>query len=216
MPDNPVEDVPPGNEAAMQEHWADRAARLTTILMVGRLVTARGDHVCRVRNISPGGMMIECDVPITVGESIRVELRNMNVVEATVRWTRPPRLGVEFAQPVDVPDLLHAPPALTDRQPRAPRLTATCSVLLWHLGHTSAPLLCDLSQSGCRLAMSNPPPVGTEVKITISGLPARHATLRWTREGEAGFAFREMLSFAEVAAWQCDYDTRFPENRRRA
>lgn len=197
---------------AMRQQWVDRQARLTTILMIGRLVTDRGDHVCRVRNVSPGGMMIECDIALATGERVRIELRNMNVVEAEIVWSRPPRIGVRFDAAHDVADLLHAPAEMTNRQPRAPRLSATCAVLLWHLGRTTAPALCDLSQSGCRLAMASPPPIGTDVRITVPGLPARHATLRWTRDGEAGFAFREMLSFADLTAWQRDYSSRFPDD----
>lgn len=186
-----------------------RESRLTTILLLGRLVTTGGDWLCRVRNLSSGGLMAECDAPLIVGEHVRIELRNLRVLEGTVAWARPPRAGMAFLAPIDVPLLLHGGGQDPDRRPRAPRLSATCPVLLWHLGQTTTPLLRDLSQSGCRLGITSPPPVGTLMRVTIPGLAARHATLRWARDGEAGFAFNEMLSFAELSSWQADLAARF-------
>ncbi|MBJ6122116.1 PilZ domain-containing protein [Sphingomonas mollis] len=186
-----------------------REPRLTTILLLGRMVTAGGDWVCRVRNLSSGGLMAECDAPLTVGEHVRIELRNLSVLQGAVTWTQPRRAGMMFSDPIDVPTLLHGGAQDPERRPRAPRLSATCPVLLWHLGQTTVPLLRDLSQSGCRLGITSPPPVGTQVRVTIPGLAARHATLRWSCDGEAGFAFTEMLSFDELSAWQADLSARF-------
>ncbi len=187
-----------------------REARLTTILLVGRLVTDDRDWVCRVRNLSSGGLMAECDAALAVGTPVRIELRNLAVVSGEIVWTRPPRAGVRFDAPVDVTELLRTGGGQA-RRPRAPRLTATCSVLFWYQGQTSAQTLVDLSQTGCRLAIAHPPPVDWPVRITIPGLPPRHATLRWAHDGEAGFAFREILSFSELSTWQADLATRFGE-----
>lgn len=187
-----------------------REARLTTILLIGRLVTDERDWVCRVRNLSSGGLMAECDAALAVGTPVRIELRNMAVVNGEIVWARPPRAGVRFDAPVDVTELLRTGSGQA-RRPRAPRLTATCSVLLWYQGQTTAQTLVDLSQSGCRLAIAHPPPVDWPVRITIPGLPPRHATLRWARDGEAGFAFREILSFSELSTWQADLAIRFGE-----
>lgn len=185
-----------------------REARLTTILLVGRLVAGTHDWICRVRNLSSGGLMVECDATLTVGTPVRIELRNLAVLDGTIVWTRPPRAGVCFDAPADVAELLR-PGGGQDRRPRAPRLSATCPVLLWYQGQTSAQTLIDLSQSGCRLAIAHPPPVDWPVRITIPGLPPRHATVRWVGDGEAGFAFREILSFKELSGWQADLANRF-------
>jgi hypothetical protein len=166
-PEIPID--PPAAERPAQT--VARSQRLTTLLMVGRLIDPSGDHLCRVRNLSTGGMMVETSVQ-------------------------------------EVATLLH-PPEDIDQRPRSPRLTASCSVLLWHLGHTTAPELRDLSQSGCRLGMAHPLPDGAEVRITIPGLPPRHASQRWTGDGEAGFAFHMLLSFNELSGWERNHAARF-------
>lgn len=189
-----------------------RETRLTTILLLGRLVTDTGDWVCRVRNLSSGGLMAECDGPLAMGDHVRIELRNLSVLDGEVVWVKAGRTGVRFFAPIDVTALLHTGAPDGRRQPRAPRLSATCPVLLWHLGQTTAPLLRDLSQSGCRLAMATPLPIGAQVRITVTGLAPRHATLRWVRDGEGGFSFIEILSFAELSMWQADLSGRFVEH----
>jgi hypothetical protein len=195
---------------APREMRSPREARLTTILLVGRLVTGDRDWVCRVRNLSSGGLMVECDAALAVGMAVRIELRNLTVLDGEIVWTRPPRAGVRFVAPADVAELLRSGTGQS-RRPRAPRLSATCRVLFWYQGRTSAQTLVDLSQSGCRLAIAQPPPVDWPVRITIPGLPPRHATVRWVGDGEAGFAFREILSFRELSAWQADLASRFGE-----
>lgn len=197
-----------GSAAHLPDQPPARSQRLTTLLMVGRLIDPSGDHLCRVRNLSTGGMMVETAAPLAVGMPVRVELRNLNQVDGRVVWTRDQRAGIQFDAVQAVETLLHAPDD-TDQRPRSPRLTASCSVLLWHLGHTTAPELRDLSQSGCRLGMAHPLPVGAEVRITIPGLPPRHASQRWSGDGEAGFAFHTLLSFNELSGWERDHAARF-------
>lgn len=180
--------------------WQDRTARMTTILMVGRVIAQSGDYLCRVRNLSPGGMLIECEGRISIGELIKVELRNLNVVTARVRWIGEGQMGLEFDRRVDVDDLMRQP-VDTAFRPRAPRLGATCPILLWHLGRNYRATLIDVSQTGCRLELSESLAVGAEVRITIPDLPPRHAIMRWGKMGVGGFSFNEPLSFADLKAW---------------
>ena len=200
--------LPPAFQTDLSVPLVSRSQRLTTLLMVGRLIDPSGDHLCRVRNLSTGGMMVETAASLAIGMPVRVELRNLNQVDGKVVWTRDERAGIQFDTVQEVDALLHAPED-THQRPRSPRLTAACSVLLWHLGRTTAPELRDLSQSGCRLGMTHALPDGAEVRITIPGLPPRHASQRWTGEGGAGFAFHTMLSFNELSGWERDHAARF-------
>jgi hypothetical protein len=186
------------------ESWTDRASRLTTILMVGRLVAHGRDYLCRMRNVSTGGMMVECDAALAPGDRVRVELRNLNVVDGEVMWAAGPRVGLRFDGAIDVTDLFQVPPERREQRPRAPRLTGAGRVRLHHEGRDGAADLCDVSQSGCRLSVTKPLPIGAVVRLTVRGLPQRRATVRWAEDGLAGFEFTELLSFAELTTWQRD------------
>lgn len=186
-----------------------REVRLTTILLVGRVVADSGDYLCRIRNVAPGGMMIDCDVPFEPGERLRVEFRNGSAVDVVVVWTEPGRAGVRFDAEIPLDALLHPPAGIAGSLARTPRLSAACTVLVWHNGQMSPGMLQDLSQTGCRIDMAGRTPIVGDVRITIPSLPPRHATLRWAMNERMGFVFHEMLSFADLSAWQGQLHLRF-------
>ena len=56
---------------------ADRRAddRTTTLFQVARLLTERGaQHLCLIRNIGPGGMMLEIYAPLEAGMRVDAEI----------------------------------------------------------------------------------------------------------------------------------------------
>lgn len=55
----------------------------------------------KVRNLSPGGMMIEGDVRAKRGMRVAAELRNIGPVAGTVIWALGRRVGVAFDDPID-------------------------------------------------------------------------------------------------------------------
>src|SRR5262245_21028899 len=99
---------------ASREIWAEREsdvsrrqdARATTILLLGRLLSGRGDGLCRIRNVSRGGLMIEAFGNFVEGETVEVELKAGDRLAGTVRWAEPGRLGMAFAQTVEVDQFL--------------------------------------------------------------------------------------------------------------
>ncbi len=204
-----------------------RETRLMTILLVARLEAAGVDHVCRVRNLSPTGMMIECSAALAEEDRVRVELRNLQAVDARVAWVRDGRAGLQLDTPIvldavlgTVPDTSSIMPRLIT--PRTPRIAANCPAVLWHQGTLSTAMLCDLSQSGCRMLVATPlprdgpMPRDSEVRITIAGIAPRRAHMRWSNGDNMGFAFLDMLSFAELSAWQIDRSIRFASDRAEA
>ena len=204
-----------------------RETRLMTILLVARLDVAGVDHVCRVRNLSQTGMMIECSAALAEEDRVRVELRNLQAVDARVAWVRDGRAGLQLDRPIVIDAVLGTVPDASPIMPRpitprTPRIAANCPAVLWHQGTLSAAMLCDLSQSGCRMLVAaslprdSPMPRDSEVRITIAGIAPRHAHLRWSNGESMGFAFLEMLSFAEMSAWQIDRSVRFASARAEA
>ncbi len=190
-----------------------RETRLMTILLVARLEIAGIDHVCRVRNLSQTGMMIECSTDLAENDRVRVELRNLHAVDARVAWAREGRAGLQLDAPIVLDAVLGTGPNTSAVIARTPRIAANCPAVLWHQGTLSASMLCDLSQSGCRILIATPLPRDSEVRITIPGLAPRRARMRWSNGESVGFAFLEMLSFAEVSAWQTDRSVRFASDR---
>lgn len=53
-------------------------------------------HKVKVRNLSPGGMMVESDLEVTQGQPLVAVLRNIGPVRGQIAWTRSGRFGVAF------------------------------------------------------------------------------------------------------------------------
>jgi len=179
-----------------------REARLTTILLIARLTTETRDDLCRVRNLSSGGMRIETLSPVTFGERACVELKNGAIVQGVVVWTTYPEIGLRFDQPVNIAELL-APPVrnAAAQMPRSLRLATRCPVTLRRDGHIMSGVLKDVSLGGARIAVSGAARIGDKVVLGIPGLESRRATIRWVANGFVGLAFAETVAFDELSRW---------------
>ncbi len=55
-----------------------------------------------VRNISGGGMMADCDVPLAIGSGVRAKIENYGEVTGRVAWAVSPRIGIAFDTPLKI------------------------------------------------------------------------------------------------------------------
>lgn len=55
----------------------------------------------KVRNLSAGGMMVEGDLWLKRGTRVAVTLRKIGPVAGVVIWSRSPKLGIAFEEPID-------------------------------------------------------------------------------------------------------------------
>ena len=55
-----------------------------------------------VRNISAGGMMAECDVPVVIGDIIIARIETFGEVTGRVVWAVSPRIGISFDSLLDI------------------------------------------------------------------------------------------------------------------
>lgn len=203
----------PGLEAEWDsaDPWVKRDARVTTILLLGRLLSGRGDALCRIRNVSSGGLMAEVPGCFIVGEAVEVELKLGDRLRGTVRWAEPGRVGIAFAETVEVGRFLAQASGRSARADavRAPRFETDCLVGLRARGRRCSMRLVNLSQGGARLEGSAGLAKGDLLTLTIPLLPERPAAVRWIRDGINGLAFLEKISFSELSGWLADDQARF-------
>lgn len=58
-------------------------------------------HKVKVRNLSPGGMMVESNLEVVQGQRLVAVLRNIGPVKGQVAWTRSARFGVAFDREIN-------------------------------------------------------------------------------------------------------------------
>lgn len=84
--------------------WRRGAARASMLLLSS--LRAEADPGAppisiRVRNISAGGLMAECDRRFAQGERVEVELRGIGPVRGVIAWFGDGRLGIAFDRAID-------------------------------------------------------------------------------------------------------------------
>jgi hypothetical protein len=85
------------------EDRAQRVEQRDSMLLhatLRRAADASGTPI-RIRNLSAGGMMAECSLPLARGEAVEINLRNVGAVRAAIAWAVDGRIGGAFDAPID-------------------------------------------------------------------------------------------------------------------
>jgi len=200
-----------------QRKLSDRAERTLTMLMVAKLRVREVEGLCRIRNISPGGLMLETRLAIDCGDHAEIELRQQRQVSGRIVWVRGDRAGLAFDAPEEVEALLPAKPGRASRirrepKPRGPRLQMDCTVEVRLPDGRAEAQLRDISQGGAKLSLPLRLRVGEQLLLLVPGLPLKLGIVRWVH-GDVGVAFAEPLSFDLLADWLVARAGRFESDR---
>lgn len=82
-----------------------------------RIDGIEGEQRIRVRNLSSGGLMAECQTPVHRGQLAWIQLRNVGWIEGSVAWVQDGRFGVAFREDID-PRVVRAPLVVGEGTPR--------------------------------------------------------------------------------------------------
>jgi hypothetical protein len=188
--------------------FKDRAPRKMTLLITGKLIQQKRESLCRVRNISATGMMIETRALIVVNQMVRVAMRFGGEIAARVAWTRDGLAGLAFQTPIDVEATLAPQPAQGRlsrvRAPRGPRLAAHRTIEIVARGVPHQVRLLDISQGGACLQLPFRPTPDERLIMLVPGLPPKSGAVRWLKDAVAGLGFYEPLPFDLLAEWAED------------
>lgn len=182
---------------------AERRAddRLLLLLPIAKLVSPGRQDLCRIRNVSAGGLMADVTSEQTVGTRLTVELGMDQKVSGEVVWTRGTSVGVKFDDNVDVRDLMADKKPVTGYTPRPPRLDVTCGATV-HIGPARYNVAVhDISLGGMKLAFNDFDCVGRKVAVAIESFRTVKGRIAWYRAGQAGIVFDRPLRFEELAGW---------------
>ena len=92
-----------GQRSETMDDVETRQANRDSMFLLARVRVDGEDvsHRAKVRNLSAGGMMAECDAAVSRGTLVSVELRNVGWVEGSVAWTQNNRFGIAFVDAID-------------------------------------------------------------------------------------------------------------------
>lgn len=185
-------------ESARQRGERRVEPREIAVLRVAKLITDRGEQLCRIRNISAGGVMAEVPGHYFVGEPAAIELKSGGKAAGHIAWVDQGRIGIAFHEPVDPEDILAIDP---DQPPRALRIAVAIEASLCLDAKFRLVQVEDISLGGIRVRLDELVSRGTHVFVTIEGLPSAQGSLRWQSGGYAGIAFDQPLDLDTLAFW---------------
>lgn len=175
--------------------------RLIAILPAAKIVGEHANYICRIKNISAGGLMAEVTSPLQVGDTVYIELNSEQRVPGQVVWTREGSLGIKFDQDVDLRQLLANRDQRRGHRARPPRLEVTCGATVQIGKYYHNVQVRDISLGGMKVAIADWKCAGRDVIVTIESFRAVRGRVRWYRDGYAGIVFDQPLRFEELAEW---------------
>jgi hypothetical protein len=175
--------------------------RLAAILPVAKLITEHGPLLCRVKNLSAGGLAAELANPLPADTELHVDFGNDQRIPGVVVWTRKSCAGIRFDAKVDLRQLLSNRKPREGFRPRPPRLEVNCfaNVRIGKLYHRVE--IRDISLGGVKVAINDWDCCGQPVTVTVDSLRPIKGRVRWYKAGQAGIVFDAPLRFEELAEW---------------
>jgi hypothetical protein len=175
--------------------------RLLSLLPVGKLVADDWQDLCRIRNISAGGLMAETTRRHDAGVPVTVELNSNQHVGGTLVWTRDTTVGVKFDQNVDLREILANRRPRIGFRPRPARLDINCTATVRIGGLYYKVEVRDISLGGIKIHLQDRECLGKDVVVTVESLRPIKGVIRWHEDGLAGVVFDKPVTFEELAEW---------------
>jgi hypothetical protein len=175
--------------------------RILALLPVAKLIADDWQDLCRIRNMSAGGLMAETTRLHDAGVPVTVEINSNQQIAGSIVWTRESIVGIKFDQNVDLREILANRRPRIGYRPRPTRLDISCNATVRIGGLYYKVEVRDVSLGGIKILLEDDECVGKDVVITVESLRPVKGVIRWYEEGTAGIVFDAPLSFEELAEW---------------
>ena len=173
--------------------------RFTLILRSGKLITAAGEFVCVLRDVSSGGLKVRLFHTLALDSACEIELSGGERYRLEPAWQQGDEAGLQFADgPVDIEQFLEEAGPFPKRAIRL-GLRGGWPVRLHGNGAILPAVMCDLSQHGSAVLCGSRLPVGQLVKIEAEGLGTIEARVRWRRGERYGLVFQQSFRLDALA-----------------
>ena len=194
--------VPDGVDERVSASGAElRAApRFTLLIRAATLVTASGEFVCVLRDVSETGVSVRLFHRPPTGNPVELHMPGGEIYQLRLVWERNQEAGYEFAAPVDVARLINE----AGQYPkRGLRLGVAFPIKIRTLAGIHDGVVENLSQQGARFECETLFAIDQSLHLESSAAGADffdiRAKVRWRREREYGVVFDDTKSLPEFA-----------------
>lgn len=178
-------------------HTELRAApRVTLLIRPAKLVTAEGQFICVIRDVSATGVSVRLFHALPGGTEAVLETETGMRVPMRRVWVRNNEAGFQFEQEIDVAALVNE---IGKYRKRKLRLAIKLPVTLAFLGQTQPAIIHNLSQHGALIETNPQLALAQKLRVRSDYLPEIRATVRWRRNRGHGLVFEDTFSLGELA-----------------
>jgi hypothetical protein len=172
------------------------APRFFSLIRAAKLVSAQGEFICVVRDVSSAGVRLRCFHTVPREPAMALELQNGDLFEIERVRQDGEEASFRFASEVPVERLVQE----SSLYPRRPlRLNIAMPLSLRAQGGRVAAVTQNLSQQGCRVDIERPLAIDQKVIVETPHLPDIRARVRWRRDGESGLVFDDTFALRDFA-----------------
>ena len=182
------------DDAPPQENRA--APRFFALIRSAKLVSARGEFICVVRDVSAAGVRLRCFHAVPPETTMALELQNGDMFEIEHVRSQGDEASFRFSAPVPIERLVQES-ALFPRRPL--RLNIAIPLTLRTPTGVVAAVTHNMSQQGCRVEAALPLALDQSVIVESPHLPGIRAKVRWRRDGDCGLVFDDTFSLRDFA-----------------
>jgi hypothetical protein len=176
------------------------APRFTLLIRAAKLVSAQGEFVCVIRDVSETGVSVRLFHALPVGADFELHMPAGAVYAVRRVWDRDNEAGFAFDQPVEVARLINES---SDYPKRGLRLALCFPATVATLSGHSEAVVENLSQQGARISCDALLAIDQTVRIAAPGFSgearAVRAKVRWRRERHYGLVFDDTFTLGEFA-----------------
>ena len=176
------------------------APRFTLLIRAAKLVSAQGEFVCVIRDVSETGVSVRLFHALPGCDSFALHMPAGAVYEVARVWQRDNEAGFAFEQTVEVARLVNE---AGEYPKRGLRLGLCFPVTVNTLTGRFAAVVENLSQQGARVSCDALLAIDQSVRIEAPGLDGEtrdvRAKVRWRRDNHYGLVFDDTFTLGEFA-----------------
>jgi hypothetical protein len=194
-----LEEAPESAPALAGEDLRE-APRFTLLIRAAKLVSAQGEFVCVIRDVSETGVSVRLFHALPGCKDFALHMPAGAIYEVSSVWQRDNEAGFTFAQSVEVQKLVNES---GEYPKRGLRLGLCFPVTLTTLSGNFEAVVENLSQQGARITCNSLLAIDQTVRITAPGLTEKprelRAKVRWRRDQHYGLVFDDTFTLGEFA-----------------
>jgi len=175
--------------------------RIRAMGRIGCVETAGDRGLCRVHDLSDGGMMIETSLEMRRGDWARISFDGKQLLNARVTWRQGDRIGIRFAGPIDCCRLVRKLAA--DQWSGAARRLRLAVAMSAHAKCKFGSFITDvvdISQKGMKIRHYGDLPTGLPIEICLERGISASGIVRWSDDEFVGIELSGIIAVELLAS----------------